>query len=311
MTGRGPVRALLPHRDAVEWLGGAPDGVVIDTFSGRGELPAGAAEVEFWVPAIHAGGEALDVLDRLPALRVVQTLTAGVEALVDRIPAGVTLCDARGVHDSSTAEWVLAVLLAHYRELPRFVLAQHAGRWDAGATDELADKTVLIVGYGSIGAAIEARLQPFGVELLRVARRSRPEAGVADVAALPELLPRADAVVVILPLTAATRGLVDADFLARMRTGALLVNAGRGPSVVTDALLAELTSGRLRAALDVTDPEPLPVGHPLWSAPGLLLTPHVAGAVGGVLPRGYRLVRAQLERYVASEPLANVVTEGY
>jgi phosphoglycerate dehydrogenase-like enzyme len=311
MTGRQPVRVLLPHADAVERLDGVPAGAVVDVYSGSGPLPAAVAEVEFWVPPVHAAGAMLEALAAMPRLRVVQTITAGVEALVGHIPPGVVLCDGRGVHDSSTAEWVLTVLLASYRELPRFVLAQRERRWDFGPTDELAGKTVLIVGYGSIGAAVEARLRPFDVEVLRVARRARPADGVADVAALPELLPRADAVVLILPLTPATRGLVDADFLARMRTGALLVNAGRGPSVVTDALLAELTTGRLWAALDVTDPEPLPADHPLWSAPGLLLTPHIGGAVGGLLPRGYRLIRAQLERYLAGEPLINVVSDAY
>jgi len=221
----------------------------------------------------------------------------------------VTLCDARGVHDSSTSEWAATAVLAAVREFPRFAVAQVAGRWEHGVTGELAGRRVLVVGAGSIGDALCRRLEPFGVDLVRVARRARD--GVHAVVELPELLPSADVVVLLVPLTDATRGMVDAAFLARMPDGALLVNAARGPAVDTDALTAELASGRLRAALDVTDPEPLPAGHPLWTVPGLLLTPHVAGSVRGVLPRAYRLVARQLWRYADGEPLDNVVVDGY
>jgi phosphoglycerate dehydrogenase-like enzyme len=213
------------------------------------------------------------------------------------------------VHSSSTAEWAAAVILAATRELPRFVLAQAEGRWESGPTAELAGQRVLIVGAGSIGSALASRLEPFGVEIVRVARTARK--GVHPVSVLPRLLPDADIVVLLIPLTPETSGLVDAAFLGRMKDGALLVNASRGPVVRTADLYAELTSGRLRAAVDVTDPEPLPPGHPLWSAPGLLLTPHVGGAVPGLLRRAYQLVGEQLRRYAAGQPLANVVSNGY
>jgi phosphoglycerate dehydrogenase-like enzyme len=168
---------------------------------------------------------------------------------------------------------------------------------------------VLLVGYGAIGEAIEARLRPFEVEVVRVARRGRD--GVHPIAELPRLLPDADVVILIVPLTAETRGLVDADFLARMKDGALLVNVARGPVVDTDALLAELTSGRLSAAVDVTDPEPLPADHPLWDAPNLLVSPHVGGASSAMWPRAHRLVRDQLHRFADGEPLANVMEGEY
>jgi phosphoglycerate dehydrogenase-like enzyme len=174
---------------------------------------------------------------------------------------------------------------------------------------------VLIVGYGSIGAAVERRLAGWEVTIERVARRARPgtqDAPVLGIESLPEALPRADVVVLLVPVTDETRGLADAKFLSCMKDGALLVNAARGPIVDTDALLRELNSGRLRAALDVTDPEPLPDGHPLWKAPGLLLTPHVGGMVTGGRARANAVVRAQLGRYAAGEPLENVVgDQGY
>jgi phosphoglycerate dehydrogenase-like enzyme len=249
------------------------------------------------------------LVDRIPSLRVVQLMTAGAEVWIGPLPDGVALCDARGVHGPSTSEWAVGAILASIREFPRFVRAQAEGRWDYTPTDEVAGKRVLVVGAGDVGEAICRRLEPFEVRLTRVARTPRP--GVYGVAELPGLLPDADVVVLAVPLTEATRRMVDAKFLAAMADGALLVNAARGTVLDTEALLAELGSGRLRAALDVVDPEPLPAGHPLWSAPGLFLTPHVAGSVPGVWPRAYRLVGAQLRRFVAGESLVNLVTDGY
>jgi phosphoglycerate dehydrogenase-like enzyme len=220
------------------------------------------------------------------------------------------LCNAQGAHDPAVAEWIAAVILAQARQLPRFLAAQQAGTWAPARSDSLAGQTVLIVGYGSIGEATERALAPFGVKFERIARRPRP--GVLTMDDLPEVLPRADIVILLVPVTPATTGLVDARFLARMHDGALLVNAARGSIVDTAALLAELSSGRLRAALDVTDPEPLPAGHPLWSAPGLLLTPHVAGAMTTEASRVMTLVKDQLARYAAGEPLRHVVgDQGY
>lgn len=305
----GAVIACIPHRRGLDLLGAVPPGVQVTVWDGRGDPPPDAAEAEFWVPPFLADRQVVALAGRLPRLRVVQLMTAGVDAWLGKLPEGVVLCDGRGVHSSSTAEWAAAATLAAVREFPRFARAQLERRWDHGPTGELAGKQVLIVGAGAIGEALRARLAPFGVDVVMVARRARP--GTHAIVELPSLLPAADVVVLLVPLTTQTRGMVDAAFLAAMSDGALLVNAARGPVVVTEALVAELRAGRLRAALDVTDPEPLPPDHPLWTAPGLLLTPHVAGSVAGLLPRAYGLVGDQLRRYAAGAPLDNVVTGDY
>lgn len=292
----------------MEALQPVPDGVHLEVYDGK-SFPSDPADVRFWVPPFLATEEVTSALAAMPALDVVQLMTAGAEVWIDRLPAGVTLCDGRGVHDSSTSEWVLAAVLASVRGFVEFGRAQAEHRWAYEVTDELAGKRVLLVGAGSIGSAVSRRLAPFEVEVTQVARRARD--GVHSVDELPVLLPEADIVVLLVPLTAATRGLVDAEFLGRMRDGALLVNASRGPVADTDALVAELRSGRLRAALDVTEPEPLPPDHPLWDVPGLLLTPHVAGSVPGLRGRAYALVGEQLRRYAEGRPLENVVSDGY
>lgn len=292
-----------------ERLGEVPAGVRVEQVTPSvADLPAAAAEVEFFVPAYDWEVD-LTVLGLMPRLRVVQTLTAGVEHVRPFVPPGVVLCNGRGIHDASTAELALTLILASLRGVPDFVRASGRHEWSYGPRPALADKRVLIVGHGSIGAAIEARLQPFETEVVRVARS--PREGVHGIAELPGLLPGADVVVLVVPLTDQTRGLVDADFLARMRAGALLVNVARGPVVDTDALVAALHAGRIHAALDVVEPEPLPPDHPLWDAPHLLLTPHVGGASSALWPRAHRLVREQLERYVAGLPLANTITGDY
>lgn len=306
------MKVWIPHEQGRALLGPVPDGVTVEVAPAPDELPSDPAGVRFWVPPFLAQAESVHVAAKMPDLQVVQLLTAGADAWVGGLPAGVMLCDARGVHDSPTAEWVLTAILSHLRAFPAFVRAQARHEWSYGQhapTDELAGKRVLIVGAGSIGAAIEARLAPFEVELTRVARTARP--GVHGVADLPDLLPAADIVVLIVPLTDQTRGMVDAAFLTAMSDGALLVNAARGPVVDTDALVAALSIGRIAAALDVTEPEPLPVDHPLWELPNVLLTPHVGGSVRGLLPRAYRLAGAQLRRFVAGEPLLNEVVDGY
>jgi phosphoglycerate dehydrogenase-like enzyme len=268
-------------------------------------VPTGeAATAQVLVP--RGGGNLPDELfAALPRLRLVQLMSAGAEKFVGRLPEGVVLCNARGAHTPSTAEWAVTATLAALRGIPEFVRAQDAGRWSPSTQRSLVGARVLIVGAGDIGQAIGRMMAGFDVELTYVARTARD--GVRSTAELPQLLPDADVVVLIVPVTPETTGMVDAAFLDAMPDGALLVNAARGVVVQTDALLAELTRGRLRAALDVTDPEPLPVGHPLWSAPGLLLTPHVGGAVPETDARATAAVTDQLARVLDGKPLVNVV----
>ena len=276
----------------------------------RGEpLPESAADVRFYVPAYQMGPVDPELFTQLPRLEVVQTLTAGVDHIRPALPEGVVLCNGRGIHDTSTAELALTLILASMRGIPEFVRAQDRGQWRPERRESLADKRVLIVGHGQIGAAIEARVVPFEAEVVRVARRARP--GVHAIGDLPGLLPDADVVVLILPGTDQTRHLVDADFLKQMKAGALLVNVSRGSVVDHDALRVALEDGRVRAALDVTDPEPLPDDHPLWRAPNLLVSPHVGGASSAMWPRAYRVVQSQLERYARGLPLQNQVTGEY
>jgi phosphoglycerate dehydrogenase-like enzyme len=295
--------------NAAAGMGGAGIAAAGGAMGGAGIGGTGIDEVEFYVPDFFLSANSIAVMARMPKLRVVQTQTAGVDPLVPHMPPGAILCNARGAHDAGTAEWVLTAILTILRDFPRFAREQAAGHWDYRPTDCLDGKTVLIIGHGSIGATVEKLLGGFEIKVCRVAKNARP--GVAAVSELDALLPAADVVVVLAPVTPDTVGMVDARFLGLMRDGALLVNAARGSLVVTDALLGELRRGRLRAALDVTDPEPLPRDHPLWSAPNVLITPHVAGSTPASRRRILRLIRAQILRYMRGEPLENVISGAY
>ncbi|MEU9957421.1 2-hydroxyacid dehydrogenase [Streptomyces sp. NPDC050982] len=295
-------------------LDGLPDGPNYRYWNGEQDFPADPADCAFYVvPYMKSSDISVRPLAEMTSVQVVQTLSAGIDHVqpgLQLLPEGVKLCNARGVHDASTAELTLTLILSSLRGIPDFVRGQDSEEWRSGFRPALADKSVLIVGYGAVGSAIEDRLVPF--ELARVARvarsaRETARGPVHPITALPELLPEADVVVIITPLTEQTKGLAGADFLARMKDGALLVNVARGGVVDTKALLAELESGRITAALDVTDPEPLPPGHPLWHAPGVLISPHVGGPTSAFFPRAKRLLGDQLNRFVNREPLRNVV----
>jgi phosphoglycerate dehydrogenase-like enzyme len=263
-------------------------------------LPDGLEEAAFIVPAWN-DKDAVEALPRLGSLQVVQTLSAGTDWVEDRVPPWAALCNARGTRDIPVAEWVVGALLgALYGQFT----AAGERVWNYGRPRELHGTTVLIVGHGSIGRAVEDRLAAFGTRVIGVASTARD--GVHGIDEIGKLLPAADAVVVLLPLTDGTRGLVDAAFLAGMRDGALFVNAGRGAVVHTDALLAELERGRIEAVLDVVDPEPLPADHPLWRL-ALAITPHNAGDSPGGEQRAARLAARQLARFARGESLVNVV----
>ncbi|GGQ02798.1 dehydrogenase [Streptosporangium pseudovulgare] len=302
------MKIWVPSRAAADVLCDLPE-VECVVYDGTGPHPAGAEEVEVWIPPLMPVPDVAGLLGRMSGLRLLQTVTAGVEGYRPHLPEGAVLCNARGVHDAGTAEWAVGAMIAVLRDFPEFAAAQRRGEWAYRHTGVLADSTVLIVGYGSIGEALERRLDGFEVDVVRVARTARD--GVHGQDELPELLPQADVVVLLVPSTPETAGLVDAAFLAAMKDGAVLVNAARGGVVDTGALVAELRRGRIRAALDVTDPEPLPPGHPLWTAPGVFVTPHVAGSTPASGRRTLRLLRSQLLRYLAGEPLKNVITGSY
>lgn len=303
------IGVLVPHEQGLVALRDV-EGVTAALYDDpQGDLPDLAATAQVLVPPFLATSETVAMTERLPALRLVQLLTAGAEAWIGRLPEGVALSDCRGAHGGATAEWIVSVLLATYRHLPRFVRAQDAATWDYHQTEELDGKRILIIGAGDVAEHTVARLAPFGVTTTLVGRRARD--GVHGIDEVYDLLPEHDACVVIIPLTDATRGLVGERFLAAMPDGSVLVNGARGPVADTDALTRELTSGRLRAAVDVTDPEPLPPDHPLWSAPGLLLTPHVGGSVPLAMERAFRVAAEQIAAFAAGKQPPNLVEDGY
>jgi phosphoglycerate dehydrogenase-like enzyme len=294
----------LPYDDwAVDIV--VPDELDVEVWRAELPLPAGRESVEFYVPDYLGDATTIEVIGQLRSLRVVQTLTAGVDNVLPWLPRGVTLCNAAGVHDASTSELALGLTIAALRGIPDFVRAQDRGVWDDAFRPTLADRTVTVVGWGGVGQAIGRRLEPFEVSVQPVASRARP--GVHGIEDLPTLLPSTEVLILAVPLTDRTRGLVNAEVLAALPDGALVVNVARGPVVDTQALLVEVSHGRLRAALDVTDPEPLPEGHPLWQARNVLISPHVGGNTTAYRPRAARLVSDQLARWAAGEPLANVV----
>ena len=284
-------------------------------------------EIDVWIPDPYPTRNT-QVVPHLRGVKLVLSLMAGTEWIPAAMGPHVTICNARGAHNISTAEWTLSAILTMLKHFPLFLDIQRSGEWkrrfEASAEyaeinadtrqhyppvmlEELTGKTVLLVGYGSIGKEIERMLQPFDVDLIRLARTARENPKVHAVSELDALLAKAQVIVLILPSTAETRWLIDARQIALMQQGALLVNAARGPIVNTDALVEALQSKRIRAALDVTDPEPLPLGHPLWKCPNLLITPHVGGSSPEFARRSLKIAADELRRYMAGEPLRNAV----
>jgi phosphoglycerate dehydrogenase-like enzyme len=309
---------------AAEWLSDFPQGIELI------RLPReldNDVEIDVWVPDPYPTRNQA-IVPHLRGVKLVLSLMAGTEWIPAAMGPHVTICNARGAHNISTAEWTLSAILAMLKHFPLFLDIQKSGEWkrrseasaeyvtitgDTGThyppvmLEELTGKTVLLVGYGSIGKEIERMLEPFRVDLIRVARTARDNPKVHAVGELDALLPKAQVVVLILPSSPETRWLMDVRQFALMKRGTLLVNAARGPIVNTDALVDALDSGRIRATLDVTDPEPLPIGHPLWKCPNLLITPHVGGSSPEFARRALQVAADELRRYMAGEPLLNVV----
>lgn len=285
------VTGLLPHERVIRY-----------GEAGRRDLD----DVTFYCLPYMGDAASIAMVAKLPALEVVQSMSSGVDEVLGALPPQVTLCNGRGLgHEEGTAELAVALILASLRNLGRFARQQAERRWEHRRTETLDGKRVLLVGYGPIGAALARRLKPFGAEVIRLSRTRA--ARVHALANLTELAASADILVACIALHEATRGLIDAQVLAALPDGALVVNVARGPVVDAEALRAELISGRLNAALDVTDPEPLPAGLPEWGLPNVLVTPHVGGDTADFARRAPEFVAAQVKRHLDGEPLENVI----
>jgi len=287
-------------------FGEVPEGVELVEWDMAGPPPA--AHLDIVVPPYMGGTGVLAALNRVTTA-LVQSQSIGYDGVANILPPGHVFANAASVHETSTAELTLALMLASQRGIPQFVRAAERGQWAPARLESLADRTVLLLGYGGVGRAVEERLAGFEVTVVRVASRSREDVNghIHGIEELPVLLPQADIVVIGVPLTPETRHLVDDRFLSQMKDGALLVNIARGAVADTAALLDHAERGRIRLALDVTDPEPLPDGHPLFALPNVLISPHVGGASSAMIPRMARLLRRQVDRMLRGEDPLNVV----
>jgi phosphoglycerate dehydrogenase-like enzyme len=266
------------------------------------------SEVTFYVPTYLGGRPALELTKKMPNLKVLQVPNAGYDDAMEFLRPGITLCNGRGIHDDSTAELAVGLTIASLRGFATFVRDQDKGEWVNKNYDSINDRKIGIVGFGSIGSTIARMLSGFSVEIVAFTQSGRDNTiAIAD---LDKHLPTLDVVILILPLTKESKHLFDARRLSLMKDGALLVNVARGPIVETDALIKELNSGRLKAGLDVTDPEPLPKGHPLWSAKGVLISPHVGGNSSAFEKRARRLIESQLDLLAQGKPLNNIIVAG-
>ena len=263
------------------------------------------AEITFFVAPYLGGRDGMEYANRMPSLKVLQLLTAGYESALDYVRPEVTLCNGRGIHDASTAELAIGLAIASLRGIPEFVRNQEKGEWTAGRYKSINDRKIGIVGFGAIGQNIAKILAGFDVEILAFSRSGRD--GAIKMTEFDAQLPTLDIVILILPLDESSYHLFDSRRFGLMKDGALLVNVARGGIVDTDALLAALKTGRITAAVDVTDPEPLPAGHPLWKAPGILIAPHVGGNSTAFEPRGKKLIEQQLNRLVVGNELENII----
>ncbi|WP_167132635.1 2-hydroxyacid dehydrogenase [Paramicrobacterium chengjingii] len=287
-------------------VGDVPDGVEMIRWDMDG--PAPVDHIDIAVGPYMGGPRPLANLETVTT-QLVQSQSIGYDGVTKYLPSGKAFANAASVHEASTAELAMALILASQRGIPDFVRAADQGTWSPARYASLADRRVLIVGYGGIGAALERRLEGFEASVTRVARTARDvTAGhVHGFDELPVLLPEAEIVILSVPLNAETTHLVDAAFLAALSDDALVVNVARGKVVDTEAMLVEARTGRLRFGLDVTEPEPLPEGHELFSLPNVLIAPHVGGASTAMLPRMAKLLRRQIDHALAGEVFENVV----
>jgi len=286
----------------------APEGITLLSPDNFPLDSSDLTQVDMYVPSYMGGANALSYAAKMPNLKILQMLNAGYDDAMAYLRPGLTLCNARGVHDASTAELAVGLAIASRRGFAEFIREQATGTWNHRRFPALSDSKVGIIGFGSIGKEVARKLSGFDVSITAFTQSGRD--GTVKIDDLDKHLPQLDIVILILPLTDSSRHMFNAARLASMKDGALIVNVARGPIIDTEALIKELNSRRIYAALDVTDPEPLPQGHPLWSAPNLIVVPHVGGNSEAFEPRGRALIESQLKLLAAGSPLEHVVAQG-
>lgn len=284
-----------------------PDGIERLTPANTPLDASDLSKITFYVPSYMEGHHALEYVKSMPNLKVLQMPNAGYEDALEYLRPGLTICNGRGIHNDSTAELAVGMAIASLRGFPRFVISQSQGKWDHVQFRSINDRRIGIVGFGAIGKTIARNLSGFDVEVIGFSRSGRD--GSIKIEHFDEYLPSLDVVILIMPLNEESRGFFDSRRFALLKDGALLINVARGAIVDTEALLAELRTGRITAALDVTDPEPLPPDHSLWKEAGVFITPHVGGDSSAFEPRARRLIESQLIRLASDQPLENIVAQ--